>query len=96
MNKYELQGKLKSTTTAFLFWFFLAAHFAYLGKWGIQILFWITIGGLGVWWFIEVFLISGRIQKYNASIYQQLDELDKREKADDLAKNIAMIKASKG
>jgi len=36
MNKYQLQSETKSSGTAFLFWFFLGAHYAYLGKWGVQ------------------------------------------------------------
>jgi len=95
MNKYELQGKIKSTGTAFLFWFLLGAHLAYLGKWGLQFLFWLTLGGLGIWAFIELFMISGRVARYNALIYQQIDSIEKREKSDDLARNIAMIQASK-
>jgi TM2 domain-containing membrane protein YozV len=95
MNKYELQGRVKSTGTAFLFWFLLGAHFAYLGKWGLQIIFWLTLGGLGIWALVELFLISGRVQEYNASIYQQLDQIDKQEKSDDLARNLAIIEAAK-
>lgn len=96
MNKYQLQGKIKSTGTAILFWFLLGAHFAYLGKWGLQILFWITLGGIGIWALIELFLIPGRVEKYNADIYQQIDHLEKQEKAADLVRNLEMIKASKG
>ena len=95
MNKYQLQGKIKSTGTAILFWFLLGAHFAYLGKWGLQILFWVTLGGIGIWALIELFLIPGRVEKYNADIYQQLDHLEKQEKAADLVRNLEMIKASK-
>lgn len=95
MNKYELQGKIKSTGTAILFWFLLGAHFAYLNKWGMQILFWITLGGLGVWALIELFLISGRVAKYNEEIYRQIDQIDKQERANDLARSLEMIKASK-
>jgi hypothetical protein len=96
MNKYMLQSQIKSTGTAYVLWFFLGAHFAYLGKWGIQILFWITLGGFGLWWFIELFLTAGRIERHNAKIYMQIDDIEKREKSDDLARNIAMINASKG
>jgi hypothetical protein len=95
-NKYELQAKLKSKGTAYLMWFFLLAHFAYLGRWGMQILFWFTLGGLGVWALIELFLISGRVQDHNARIYQQIDDIDKRERSEEMAKNIAMIHAAKG
>jgi hypothetical protein len=95
MNKYQLQGKIKSTGTAILFWFLLGAHFAYLNKWGLQIIFWLTLGGLGVWALIELFLISGRVAKYNADIYHQLDKLEKQERADELEKSIERIKAAK-
>lgn len=94
MNKYELQSKIKSTGTAILFWFLLGAHFAYLGKWGLQILFWVTLGGIGIWFLIELFLISGRVSKYNAVIFEQLDQIEKKEKADELIKNLEMIKGA--
>ncbi len=96
MNKYELQSRIKSTGTAILFWFLLGAHFAYLGKWGLQLLFWITLGGVGVWAIVELFLIPGRVEKYNAGIYEQLDQIEKRDKANELLKNLEMIKAAKG
>ncbi len=91
-SKYELQGKIKSTGTAILFWFLLGAHFAYLNKWGLQIIFWLTLGGLGVWALIELFLISGRVAKYNAEIFRQIDDIEKKERSEDLMKNLARIK----
>jgi hypothetical protein len=93
MNKFELQGNVKSQGTAYLFFFLFGAHFAYLGKWGLQFLFWFTLGGFFVWGFIELFMIPGRVQKHNAEIYHQIDEIEKRDRDADLAKNIAMIKA---
>ena len=96
MNKYELQSRIKSTGTAILFWFLLGAHFAYLGKWGLQILFWITLGGVGVWAIIELFLIPGRVEKYNAEIFEQLDQVEKKDRANDLLNNLEMIKSAKG
>jgi hypothetical protein len=95
MNKYELQSRIKSTGTAILFWFLLGAHFAYLGKWGLQILFWITLGGVGVWAIIELFLIPGRVEKYNAEIFEQLEQVEKRDRANDLLKNLEMIKSAR-
>lgn len=96
MNKYELQSKIKSTGTAYVFWFFLAAHFAYLGKWGLQILYWLTLGGFFIWAIIELFLIPGRVERHNAKIYMMIDDLEKKERSDDMARNIAMIQAAKG
>jgi hypothetical protein len=96
MNKYELQGNIKSKGSAYLFWFLLGAHFAYLGRWGMQLLFWITLGGFGVWAIIELFMISGRVAKHNGKIYQMIEDIERREKNDDMARNIAMIQAAKG
>ena len=68
----ELRLSYKSTGTAFLFWFFLAAHYAYIGKWGVQLLFWVTFGGLGIWAFIDIFRMSGIIRRYNQKIDKEI------------------------
>jgi TM2 domain-containing membrane protein YozV len=96
MNKHYLQSKVKSTGTAYLFWFLLGAHYAYLGKWGIQILYWLTLGGLGIWALIDLFTMSGKVNKYNAEIFQQIEAIEKKEKDDDYAKNMAMMAAATG
>ena len=95
MNKFQLQSNVKSTGTAYLFWFLLGAHYAYLGKWGIQILYWITLGGLGFWALIDLFLMSSKVNAHNAVIFAQLEKLEKQEREDDLARSIAIAKASK-
>lgn len=95
MNKFELQSNVKSQGTAYLYFFLLGAHFAYLGRWGLQLLFWFTLFGFGLWGLIELFSIPGRVQKHNARIYHQLEEIEKRERSADLAQNIAMIKAAR-
>ena len=95
-NKHYLQSKMKSSGLAFLFWFLAGFHFAYLGKWGLQILFLLTLGGLGIWWFIELFVLSGRVNAYNASISQRIQEIEDKEKATEHARNMAMIAAATG
>jgi len=95
-NKHALQGKLKSSGTAYLFWFLLGAHYAYLGRWGLQLLFWVTLGGLGVWAIIDLFLIGGKVEAYNASIYNQIDKIEKDEKEDDHRRHIESLKAISG
>ena len=96
MNKHYLQSKVKSTGTAYLFWFLLGAHYAYLGKWGIQILYWITLGGIGIWALIDLFTMSGKVNKYNAEIFQQIEAIEKKEKDDDHVRNMAMMAAASG
>ena len=64
---YESQYKRhkKSTLMAYILWLLLGWHYAYLGKWGVQFLFWITIGGLMFWWLIDAFRIPGMVKDYN-------------------------------
>ena len=95
MNKHYLQSKVKSTGTAYLLWFFFGAHYAYLGRWGIQILFWVTLGGLGIWAFIDLFTMSGKVNRRNAKLFQQIEEIEKKERDAEHARNIAMIQAAK-
>ncbi len=56
---------MKDLVTAYLLWAFLGAHYAYVGKWGVQILFWLTLGGLLIWWAIDVFRVPSMVRKAN-------------------------------
>ncbi|WP_228479145.1 TM2 domain-containing protein [Flavobacterium soyangense] len=96
LNKHYLQSQIKSSGTAYLLWFFFGFHYAYLGKWGIQILYWITFGGLGIWAIIDLFTLSGRVASHNALIFQQIDTIDRKERDAEQARNMAMILAAKG
>ncbi len=73
MNQHYLQSKLKSSGTAYLCWFFLGCHYAYLGKWGYQILYWITLGGLGIWILIDLFHIPSKVDNYNLKLANQFN-----------------------
>ncbi|MGG6231824.1 TM2 domain-containing protein [Tenacibaculum sp. SDUM215027] len=95
MNKHYLQSKVKSTGTAYILLLFLGAHYAYLGKWGVQFLYWFTLGGLGIWALIDLFTMSSKVEKYNSLIFQQIEEIDKKEREDECARNIAMVQAMK-
>jgi hypothetical protein len=75
-TKRELQGEIKSKGTAFVMYWFLGAHYAYLGKWGIQLAYWFTLGGLGIWLVVDLFRIGGLVKRYNNLIYEELEELE--------------------
>jgi len=94
MNKHYLQSKLKSTGTAYLLWFFFGAHYAYLGNWGTQILYWITLGGLGIWALIDLFSMSGKVNRHNATIFQQIEAIEKKERDESHERNLAMMSAA--
>lgn len=64
----EYRRKAKSVGIAYILWLFLGLHYVYLRKWGIQILFWLTSGGLFIWWLIDAFRIPGIIRDYNKDV----------------------------
>jgi TM2 domain-containing membrane protein YozV len=71
----EMDNKKKSTTTTWLLWLFLGGiggHRYYLGKTGTAIAMTLTLGGLGVWTLIDLFLISGMLSKQNAEIESKI------------------------
>ena len=97
MNKHYLMSKFKSTGTAYLLWFFFGCHYAYLGMWGIQILYWIailagfvTLGITWIWVFVDLFLIPGKVANYNRNISLQIERLEKKEKEEDFMRNLIL------
>lgn len=65
----EFKRKQKSLGVGYLFLIVIfAAHYAYLNKWILQILFWLTGGGLLLWWFIDIFRLPGLVKNYNMDI----------------------------
>ena len=91
MQKYKLQTKLKSRGTAYLCWFLFGCHYLYLKKYLIQVIYWLTFGGFGIWALIDFFTISSKVKKHNAIIYSKIDEIDKKE----FNKSLEILKASK-
>jgi len=79
---------VKSVGIAYFLWFFFGLHYAYLGKWGIQILYWLTMGGFGIWALIDLFTMSNKVFNYNVakglitedSIASKLEQLDQESK----------------
>jgi hypothetical protein len=62
----EFNRKKKSLVLAYLFLLVIfSAHYAYIGRWGMQVLYWITIGGAGVWLLIDLFRLPSVISTYN-------------------------------
>lgn len=94
MNKHYLMSQMKSVGTAYLCWCFFACHYAYLGKWKTQILFWCTFGGLGIWTLIDLFRVGGMVNKHNAVIAEQIQVIEDAEKEEAHARNLAMISAA--
>jgi hypothetical protein len=89
-SKRELQDSIKSSGTAYALYWFFGAQYGYQGKWGTQLLYWFTLGGLGVWMLIDLFRIGGMIKRYNAKIYEQIEELEEQKQDRHLEKLAAL------
>ncbi|HUH34309.1 MAG TPA: TM2 domain-containing protein [Moheibacter sp.] len=91
MNKHYLKSQYKSTGMAYLLWFFLGVHYGYLGKWGLQILYWVTLAGLGIWWIVDLFTIPDKVNSYNLKISKKITEIEKKEKEEEYHKNMTLL-----
>ena len=62
----------KSVLIAYILWFFFGFHYLYLGRIGIQLIYWLTVGGFGFWAIIDLFRIPGMIERKNEDILREL------------------------
>ena len=63
--RYRAQAKSPLVALAFLP---LGWHYLYLRKRGLQVLFWLTLGGLAAWWVLDFFRIRGLVRDYNRRV----------------------------
>lgn len=71
----EMDSRKKSTATTWILWFFfggLGGHRYYLGKIGSGVAMTLTLGGLGIWTIIDIFLMNGMISKKNSEIESEV------------------------
>lgn len=65
---WELYARQKKDlTVAYLLWV-IGLHYAYLRKWGLLVVFWITLGGLLLWWLVDAFRLPGLVRNYNYNV----------------------------
>ena len=95
MSKYRLESKIRSVGLAYLLFFFAGAHYAYLNKWGTQVLFWITFGGLGIWWLIDIFRITLMVHEFNDPIFDEIEYIERRERDGDDFGSLYKMKAQR-
>jgi TM2 domain-containing membrane protein YozV len=65
IDKSQDRPKKKDPLIAYLLWLCLGCHYIYLEKRRTQIIFWLTGGGLVIWWLIDLFRIPGMVNDYN-------------------------------
>ena len=63
-----VQNQFASTTTVWVLFLFLGWSYGSLGKVGLQIVYYITFGGLGIWTLIRLFTLNGAIKTYNKEL----------------------------
>jgi hypothetical protein len=66
------QSRQVNSTKIWLLFLFLGWSYGSLDKIGIQILYYITAGGLGLWTLIRLFTLNGAIKDYNRKIAEQV------------------------
>jgi len=67
------QKKERSLKVAFIcLLFFPCTHYAFMGRWQLQVLFWVTLGGGLVWWLTDFFRLKQLVRNKNHSIQNQV------------------------
>lgn len=64
----EYKRRRKSVLVGYLLLIPLGWHYAYVKRWGTQILCWVTLWGLLIWWLIDWFRIPSIIGRYNRDL----------------------------
>jgi hypothetical protein len=67
-NSSQERRSTKDTLTAYLYWICLGSHYRYLDNNNTQVKFWVTLGGLGLWWLIDIVRIPGMVKDYNINL----------------------------
>ena len=69
------QARQKDTGLAYLF---CGVHYFYLNKPVINIIYWLTAGGLGIWMIIDLFRIPGMVKDRNKAVIKEAIEEAKK------------------
>lgn len=67
-----LRSDRKKRRYAYLAWLCLGSHYLYLRRPVVQLLFWLTAGGLLIWWLIDLFRLPEMVQRYNRRALERL------------------------
>jgi hypothetical protein len=80
MDMQDLRRKIKPSTSVYMSWFLFGSHYAHMGKWGTQILFWLTLGGLGIWAVNDLINMNEIITRHRESVFRQIEAIEKLDK----------------
>lgn len=68
MFQEEFEKKRKSSGLMLVLAIFFPIQLFLLGKTGLGIAYWVTGGGMGIWWVVELFLTGKRVREYNEDV----------------------------
>lgn len=68
----EFKHKMKSKGLFIALAIIFPIHHFLLGKAGLGLLYWLTGGGLGIWWLIDIFRVSGMVREHNEDVAKAL------------------------
>ena len=71
-KQFTYNERKANPTLIWILFLFLGWSYGSLGSIGKQILFYITIGGFGIWAIIRLFTLQGAIRDYNKKIAMEL------------------------
>jgi hypothetical protein len=57
---------------AYLAWLLFGWHYLYLRRVGLQLAFWVTLGGFGIWWLVDLFRVAGLVNRMNEDMAREL------------------------
>lgn len=63
----EFERRRKGMLAAYFAWCF-TLQYAYLGRWGMQLLYWCTGLGLLFWLIVDLFRLPGLVRDYNRDV----------------------------
>lgn len=65
----EYNRKKKSIGLAYFFLILcFSMPYGYLGKWGLQVVYWLTGAGFGIWFLVLLFMVPGMVRDYNKDV----------------------------
>ena len=68
----EYNKRKKKLLISYILWFVFALYYAYNKKIGLQFVFWFTLGGLWIWWIVDLFRIPSIVRDGNATIAREI------------------------
>lgn len=67
----HVSKELRSTALAGFLCVLFGSHLVYLRDYRAQAIFFITLGGFGIWWLLEAWVLESRIKLFNLRLYRQ-------------------------